>query len=86
VDYLKIDGQFIRDLIDDPLDAAAVRCFSEVAGVMGLKTVAEFVETPEVLERLKTIGIDYVQGFLLDSPAPIEKLLKSDKSRRISIA
>jgi len=86
VDYLKIDGQFIRDLIDDPLDAAAVRCFNEVAGVMGLKTVAEFVETPEVLERLKTIGIDYAQGFLLDSPAPIEKLLINDKGRLESLA
>lgn len=75
VDYLKIDGQFMRDLIDDPLDAAAVRCFSEVASVMGLKTVAEFVETPEVLAQLRLIGIDYVQGFLIDKPAPIEKLL-----------
>ena len=75
VDYLKIDGQFVRDLIDDPLDAAAVRCFAEVARVMNVKTVAEFVETPEVLEQLREIGVDFVQGWLLHEPAPIAELL-----------
>ncbi len=45
VDYLKIDGQFIKDVVHDPLDRAAVRCFCDVARVMGLKTVGEFVET-----------------------------------------
>ena len=75
VDYLKIDGQFVRHLTEDPLDAAAVRCFAEVARVMQVKTVAEFVETPEVLDRLREIGVDFVQGWLLHEPAPIEELL-----------
>ncbi len=75
VDFLKIDGQFVRNLIDNPLDAAAVRCFTEVATVMGIKTVAEFVETVDVLDQLKIIGIDYVQGWLLHKPAPISDLL-----------
>ncbi len=74
VDLLKIDGSFIRDLIDDPLDAAAVRCFVDVARVLGIKTVAEFVDRPEVLARVREIGIDYAQGFLLHSPEPIEGL------------
>jgi len=75
VDLLKIDGQFIRDVIDDPLDDAAVRCFVDVARVVGVKTVAEFVDRAEVLERVRAIGIDFAQGFLLHRPEPIEVLL-----------
>ena len=74
VDLLKIDGSFIRDVIDDPLDDAAVRCFVDVARVVGVKTVAEFVDRPEVLARVREIGIDYAQGFLLHRPEPIENL------------
>jgi diguanylate cyclase len=77
VDYLKIDGQFVRDLCDDPLDEAAVRCFSEVARIVGVKTVAEFVDRPEVLAKLRTMGVDYAQGFLLHRPAPLGDLLSS---------
>ncbi len=74
VDLLKIDGSFIRDVIDDPLAAAAVRCFVDVARVVGVKTVAEFVDRPEVLARVREIGINYAQGFLLHRPEPIENL------------
>jgi len=74
VDLLKIDGSFIRDVIDDPLDAAAVRCFVDVARVVGVKTVAEFVDQPKVLERVREIGIDYAQGYLLHKPEPIGNL------------
>jgi diguanylate cyclase (GGDEF)-like protein len=77
VDYLKIDGQFVQDVVDDPLDEAAVRCFAEVARVVGVKTVAEFVDRPEVLAKLRILGIDYAQGFLLHRPAPLTDLLKS---------
>ncbi len=75
VDILKIDGQFIRDFLDDPLDGAAVRCFVDVARVMGLKTVAEFVDRPEVLAELGAIGVDYAQGYLLHLPEPIDRLM-----------
>ena len=74
VDLLKIDGSFIRDVIDDPLDAAAVRCFVDVARVVGVKTVAEYVDQPAVLARVREIGIDYAQGFLLHRPEPIGNL------------
>ncbi len=76
VDLLKIDGQFVTDLIDDPLDDAAVRCFVDVAGVIGVKTVAEFVDRPEVLARLKEIRVDFAQGYLLHRPEPIEPVLE----------
>ena len=71
VDLLKIDGSFIKDMIDDPLDDAAVRCFVEVARVLGVKTVGEFVDRPEILARVREIGIDYAQGFFLHRPEPI---------------
>ena len=76
VDLLKIDGQFIKDLLDDPLDDAAVRCFVDVARVVGVKTVAEFVDRPEVLQRVREIGVDYAQGFLLHRPEPIDAVLR----------
>ena len=75
VDFLKIDGQFIQRLLDDRLNQAAVRCFVEVASVVGVKTVAEFVDKPELLAKVRALGIDYAQGFLLHRPAPIAELL-----------
>jgi diguanylate cyclase len=76
VDTLKIDGQFVRDLVEDPLDEVAVRCFADVAKVMGLTTVAEFVDKPAVLERLHAMGVDFAQGFLMHEPAPIGELIE----------
>ena len=76
VDMLKIDGQFVRDLVDDPLDEVAVRCFADVAKVMGLTTVAEFVDKPAVLERLHEMDVDFAQGYLLHEPAPIDELIE----------
>uniref|UniRef100_UPI002FE0F2C3 EAL domain-containing protein n=1 Tax=Silanimonas lenta TaxID=265429 RepID=UPI002FE0F2C3 len=70
VDLIKIDGQFIRQLVEDRLDEAAVRGFVEVARVLGVPTVAEFVDRPEVLERVRALGIDHAQGFLLHRPSP----------------
>jgi diguanylate cyclase len=77
VDFIKIDGQFITGLVENPLDNAAVRCFADVAHVMGVKTVAEFVERADVLPHLRQLGIDYGQGYLLHRPQPLEALLES---------
>ena len=75
VDLLKIDGQFIRNLIEDQLDDAAVRCFVDVARVVGVRTVAEFVDRTAVLDQVRKLGIDFAQGFLLHRPEPIATLL-----------
>ena len=75
VDILKIDGQYIKGMIDNPLDDSAVRCFVDVARIMGIKTVAEYVETPEILAHVRTLGVDYAQGYLLHKPGPIDTLL-----------
>ncbi len=64
VDYLKIDGQFIKGLADDPVDRETVRFISALACITGKKTVAEFVETEVVEGMLRGMGIDYAQGFL----------------------
>ena len=77
VDYLKIDGQFVRDLVTDALDEAAVRCFVDVAQVVGMQTVAEFVDSPAVLQRLREIGVNYAQGFLQHEPMPLNELIGS---------
>ncbi len=75
-DMLKIDGQFVKDIVTDPLDDAAVRCFVQVAKVVKMETVAEFVDHPAVLEQLRGMGVDYAQGFLLHRPEPIEAVFK----------
>ena len=66
VDSLKIDGQFIRGLIEHSLDAAAVRCFIDVARVVGIQTVAEYVDRPDVLARLREMGADGIVGIDFD--------------------
>ncbi len=75
VDVLKIDGQFVRALMTDPLDQVAVRSFVDVARTLGLTTVAECVETPEVLLELVRLGVGEMQGFLLHRPEPVTQLL-----------
>jgi diguanylate cyclase (GGDEF)-like protein/PAS domain S-box-containing protein len=77
VDFLKIDGQFVRDILTDRLDEAAVRCFADVAAVVGMQTIAEFTDSEAVLQRLETIGIDFAQGYYLHKPAPIAELLEA---------
>jgi EAL domain-containing protein (putative c-di-GMP-specific phosphodiesterase class I) len=85
VDYLKIDGQFIRDLAVDLVNQATVRCIRDVAKITGKKTVAEFVETESVETLLREMGIDYAQGFLRHRPVALNEILDarpSSSSRR----
>jgi diguanylate cyclase (GGDEF)-like protein/PAS domain S-box-containing protein len=73
-DYVKIDGHFVRDLLDDHYDKAIVKSIHEVARAMGMRTVAEFVETNDILAALRLMGIDYVQGYAIAKPAPLSTL------------
>lgn len=84
VDILKIDGQFIKNMLHDSLDAAAVRCFVDVARVQGLQTVAEYVINAEVLEHVKNMGVDFAQGFYLYQPEPIEQLLSRECNQKVA--
>ena len=82
VDYLKIDGMFVRDIVDDPIDRAMVKSINEIGHVMGKKTIAEFVENDGVLALLRNIGVDYVQGYGIEKPVLLSdfKSLKSPGS------
>lgn len=73
VDLVKIDGSFIQNLKREPINEILVRSMKETARLLGLKTVAEFVEDEETLELLKYIGVDYAQGNLLGKPQPLAK-------------
>ena len=70
VDYLKIDGTFVRDLATDPVSAAMVRAIYELSRAIGVRTVAEFVETDAAFERVQKLGGDLAQGFALHVPEP----------------
>lgn len=71
VDYLKIDGLFVRDIMDDSIDYAMVKSINELGHVMGKLTVAEFVEKESILWKLREIGVDYAQGFGIARPRPL---------------
>ena len=71
VDFLKIDGQFVKDIVDDPIDAAMVKSINEIGHVMGIRTIAEFVENDAILSKLKEIGVDYAQGYGIAKPEPL---------------
>jgi len=73
VDYLKIDGVFIRDMAVDPMDHAIVEAINRIAHILGLKTVAEFVEDETTLERLRTLKVDYAQGYFIAKPEALTK-------------
>lgn len=68
VDYLKIDGSFVKDMLDDPINRAMVEVINHIGHVMGKRTIAEFVETPLIEQALLEIGVDYAQGYLIERP------------------
>jgi len=76
VDYLKIDGAFVRDMVDTPVDLAMVKSINEVGHVMGKKTIAEFVENSAIEDKLKELGVDYAQGLAINKPLPIASFFR----------
>lgn len=79
IDYLKIDGIFVKDIVDDPIDFAMVKSINEIGQVMGLQTIAEFVETDEIKEKLEAIGVNFAQGYGVGKPEPVQNLLNDLK-------
>lgn len=80
VDTLKIDGSFIHNLERDELSQALVRSINDIAHTLAKETVAEFVETPEALDLLKTMGVDYAQGWHLGRPLPLREFSRDNWS------
>lgn len=79
VNYLKIDGMFVKDIIDDPIDLAMVKSIHEIGQVMGIQTIAEFVENDEIKGMLKAIGVNYVQGYGIHKPQSLNELIDFSK-------
>ncbi|QCF27676.1 bifunctional diguanylate cyclase/phosphodiesterase [Hydrocarboniclastica marina] len=79
VDYLKIDGSFIRNLCNEPDDQALVQALVQVAKIYRLKTVAEFVENQDIVELLKTYKVDYAQGYHIGKPLPFNETFFADR-------
>jgi diguanylate cyclase (GGDEF)-like protein/PAS domain S-box-containing protein len=73
VDYLKIDGSFVRNILSDPVDRAMVESINHIGHLMGLQTIAEYVESDLILEQLIDVGVDYVQGFGVMPPMPLSR-------------
>lgn len=77
VDYLKIDGMFVKDVLDDPVDDALVKAIHDIGHVLGKQTIAEFVENDQIRDRMREMGVDYGQGYGLSRPIPLPDWLKS---------
>jgi diguanylate cyclase (GGDEF)-like protein/PAS domain S-box-containing protein len=75
VDYLKIDGSFVRDLRDDPFNRTLVSNINEIGHLLGKQTVAECAEDAETIAILADLGVDYAQGFGVARPQPLEEIL-----------
>lgn len=71
VDFVKIDGLFVKDILSDPVDRAMVKAIIEMAHAMGKLAIAEFVENDAILQELIDLGVDYVQGYGIGRPAPL---------------
>jgi diguanylate cyclase (GGDEF)-like protein len=72
VDFLKIDGTFVRDMANDEMDCAIVDAINRIAHILGMQTVAEIVEDQATLDRLRLLGVDYAQGYYIARPEPLQ--------------
>jgi len=87
VDYLKIDGVFVKDMVTDPIDYAMVKSINDIGHVMSKKTIAEYVENEEIKNMLRMLGVDFAQGYGIDKPQPFDLLLdnlEEKGSRKVS--
>jgi len=78
VDYLKLDGCFIKNMTKDSIDRAMVQSINHIGQTMKIKTIAEFVEDEETLAALREIGVDYAQGYQIAEPRPLEEVLRGN--------
>ena len=74
VDYLKIDGSFVRNMVQDTVDQAIVAAMNRIGHLMGIQTIAECVETAAIVEMLKGLGVDYAQGYTIGRPRPLQSI------------
>lgn len=77
VDYLKIDGLFVKDIVSDSIDFATVRSINDIGRLMGKQTIAEYVEDDAILDKLREIGVQYAQGYGIGEARPFRELLEA---------
>jgi diguanylate cyclase (GGDEF)-like protein/PAS domain S-box-containing protein len=77
VDYLKIDGSFVKEILHDPIDREMVRSINEIGHLTGKQTIAEFAETQEIINMLQSLGVDYAQGYGVSQPQRVLKAANS---------
>ena len=75
VDYLKIDGRFVQDMVESTVDGAMVSAINDVGHIMGIKTIAEYAHSKEIVQRLTELGVDYAQGYALGAPIPLDEVV-----------
>lgn len=85
VDFLKIDGGFVKNMLNDPIDCAMVEAINHIGHVMGKHTIAEFVENEAILARLRDIGVDFAQGYGIGEPKPFHYLAPVVPLRPVSV-
>ncbi len=78
VDYLKIDGSFVRNMAASRMDHAMVAAINQIGHVMGIKTIAEFVENDAIIEQLQHLGVDFAQGYGISRPNPLSETTLQD--------
>ncbi len=77
IEYVKLDGNLVKNMTNNQIDAAMVRAINEIAHAMGLSTIAEMVESEEVVEAIRSLGVDYCQGHAIAVPQPVEELFNA---------
>jgi EAL domain-containing protein (putative c-di-GMP-specific phosphodiesterase class I) len=84
VDYLKIDGSFVRNIAHDPIDRAMTETINRIGHLMGLQTVGEFAESSEVIAELRSMGVDFAQGYGVQRPSPLPGANQSARPQPVS--
>ena len=77
VDFLKIDGSFVKEILHDPIDREMVRSINEIGHLTGKQTIAEFAENAEIIEMLRSLGVDYAQGYGIATPQRVVRAAAS---------
>ena len=83
MDYIKIDGSFVKEMAEDPVSAAMVASINQIGHVMGLQTIAEFVENDAIRSKLNAIGVDFAQGYGVAKPRPLQEQLTELSERSL---
>ncbi len=86
VDYLKIDGHLVKDIVKDRVAESMLAAIHQIGHIMGIKTIAEYVESDEIEDKLRVLGIDYVQGYVIQRPRPLKDQLLEWREQDLATA